>query len=65
MCRRGSAYDILGNVVSHIPGNIWSILMHQGGGMLLQGEKEVAVAVRCKSILATAFHPELTEDVRW
>ena len=31
----------------------------------VQGEKEVAVAVRSKSILATAFHPELTDDIRW
>ena len=31
----------------------------------VQGEKDVAVAVRSGSLLATAFHPELTEDLRW
>lgn len=25
----------------------------------------VVVAVKSKSILATAFHPELTNDIRW
>ena len=30
-----------------------------------EGVKSVAVAVRRKNLLATAFHPELTDDVRW
>lgn len=29
------------------------------------GVKSVAVAVRRNNLLATAFHPELTDDVRW
>lgn len=30
-----------------------------------EGTKSVAVAVRSGPLLATAFHPELTDDVRW
>lgn len=30
-----------------------------------QGRKSVAVAVRDQHLLATAFHPELTSDLRW
>lgn len=30
-----------------------------------EGVKSVAVAVRRSNLLATAFHPELTDDVRW
>ncbi|KAL4520718.1 hypothetical protein Ndes2526A_g05265 [Nannochloris sp. 'desiccata'] len=30
-----------------------------------QGRDSVAVAVRSGNLLATAFHPELTEDARW
>ena len=30
-----------------------------------QGRESVAVAVRSKHLLATAFHPELTDDLRW
>ena len=30
-----------------------------------QGRESVAVAVRSENLLATAFHPELTEDARW
>ena len=30
-----------------------------------QGRPEVAVAVRSGVLLATAFHPELTTDLRW
>jgi len=30
-----------------------------------QGRESVAVAVRSRNLLATAFHPELTEDARW
>jgi glutamine amidotransferase PdxT len=30
-----------------------------------EGIKSVAVAVRRSNLLATAFHPELTDDVRW
>lgn len=29
------------------------------------GRVSVAVAVRDKHLLATAFHPELTSDLRW
>lgn len=29
------------------------------------GSEEVIVAVRQENILATAFHPELTDDLRW
>ena len=29
------------------------------------GRKSVAVAVRQGPLLATAFHPELTKDLRW
>lgn len=29
------------------------------------GRESVAVAVRDKHLLATAFHPELTSDLRW
>ena len=29
------------------------------------GRQSVAVAVRDKHLLATAFHPELTSDLRW
>lgn len=29
------------------------------------GRQEVAVAVRQGPLLATAFHPELTKDLRW
>ena len=29
------------------------------------GEREVVVACRRGSVLGTAFHPELTEDIRW
>lgn len=29
------------------------------------GRESVAVAVRSKQLLATSFHPELTEDSRW
>jgi 5'-phosphate synthase pdxT subunit len=28
-------------------------------------EREVIVAVKQSNILATAFHPELTDDTRW
>ena len=31
----------------------------------LPGEAQVVVAVRQHAILATAFHPELTQDTRW
>ena len=31
----------------------------------LPGEAQVVVAVRQQAILATAFHPELTQDTRW
>ena len=31
----------------------------------LQGLDKVAVAVRSRNLLATAFHPELTDDIRW
>jgi len=30
-----------------------------------QGVRQVAVAVRSGPLLATAFHPELTDDIRW
>ncbi|KAK9845690.1 hypothetical protein WJX84_002611, partial [Apatococcus fuscideae] len=30
-----------------------------------KGQKAVAVAVKSGNLLATAFHPELTDDVRW
>ena len=30
-----------------------------------QGRESVAVAVRSEHLLATAFHPELTDDLRW
>lgn len=30
-----------------------------------QGRESVAVAVRDQHLLATAFHPELTSDLRW
>ncbi|KAK9867479.1 hypothetical protein WJX84_010165 [Apatococcus fuscideae] len=30
-----------------------------------KGQKSVAVAVRAGNLMATAFHPELTDDVRW
>ncbi len=30
-----------------------------------EGVSSVAVAVRSGPLLATAFHPELTDDVRW
>jgi len=30
-----------------------------------KGREKVAVAVRTKQLLATAFHPELTDDPRW
>ncbi len=30
-----------------------------------KGRKSVAVAVRDQHLLATAFHPELTSDLRW
>ena len=30
-----------------------------------QGRDKVAVAVRSGVLLATAFHPELTTDIRW
>jgi hypothetical protein len=30
-----------------------------------QGREKVGVAVRSRHLLATAFHPELTDDVRW
>ena len=30
-----------------------------------QGRDEVTVAVRSGVLLATAFHPELTTDLRW
>ena len=29
------------------------------------GQESVVVAVRSKQLLATSFHPELTEDSRW
>ena len=32
---------------------------------LSNGLEKVTVAVRSKNLLATAFHPELTEDSRW
>lgn len=32
---------------------------------LSQGLDKVTVAVRSGHLLATAFHPELTEDSRW
>lgn len=30
-----------------------------------EGRESVAVAVRDQHLLATAFHPELTSDLRW
>ena len=30
-----------------------------------EGRESVVVAVRSKQLLATSFHPELTEDSRW
>ena len=30
-----------------------------------KGQKAVAVAVKSGNLLATAFHPELTDDIRW
>lgn len=30
-----------------------------------EGRQSVAVAVRDQHLLATAFHPELTSDLRW
>ncbi len=30
-----------------------------------QGREDVVVAVRSGVLMATAFHPELTTDVRW
>ena len=30
-----------------------------------QGRESVIVAVRSKNLMATSFHPELTNDVRW
>jgi pyridoxal 5'-phosphate synthase pdxT subunit len=29
------------------------------------GREDVIVAARCQNMLATAFHPELTDDCRW
>ena len=29
------------------------------------GQQEVIVAVKQNNIMATAFHPELTDDLRW
>lgn len=29
------------------------------------GQKDIIVAVQQGNILATAFHPELTDDIRW
>lgn len=29
------------------------------------GREDVIVAARCMNMLATAFHPELTDDTRW
>lgn len=31
----------------------------------LQGRGTVAIAVKSGPLLATAFHPELTDDLRW
>ena len=32
---------------------------------MTKGRESVVVAVRSKQLLATSFHPELTEDSRW
>ena len=32
---------------------------------MTEGRESVAVAVRSKQLLATSFHPELTEELRW
>ena len=32
---------------------------------MAEGRESVVVAVRSKQLLATSFHPELTEDSRW
>lgn len=37
----------------------------QAESLHMQGIKSVAVAVRSGNLLATAFHPELTDDPRW
>ena len=37
----------------------------EGEGEGESGEERVAVAVRQGQLLATAFHPELTGDLRW
>lgn len=44
-----------------------ALLQHFGLQLMCSqgGLERVAVAVRSKHLLATAFHPELTDDLRW
>jgi 5'-phosphate synthase pdxT subunit len=56
--------EVLGKVAVTVQGRVPT------SELLAAGEQEgeassVVVAVRQGSILATAFHPELTDDLRW
>lgn len=44
----------------------WGFVFHQTNTDAMNPEYEIAVAVQQEDhILATAFHPELTQDLRW
>jgi 5'-phosphate synthase pdxT subunit len=56
--------EVLGRVAATTHGGVPTT------GLPAEGEQQgdsnsVVVAVRHGSILATAFHPELTDDLRW